>query len=393
MEINYQNLRPDRNSPEPLHIQLKDALVREIRTLPPNRDFPLKSERELAQLLKLSRPTTHRAYAELEKRGLVRRHPDKSLSVCRDARKRLLAPFPTLGLIVPIKFSLFMRRADHSVGPYLAGIFDRASELNLSTNIIQLPPPESGRATVTSFIDQMIAPLTGVIHFGTRGPEMDLVLKQVMHYTGVPQMLIAAYSSLPEIGDVTEDLLPGLRGAIDYLKQRGLSRIGLLNHHEEFDPARPLSEINYMARKRSFLMINELRSAGFAVKPELILNRCLEDDNLKRFLKDCRAYRRLPQVFLCCNDAVAKAVLRTAACLGIPAGTFEVIGIDGKLVAGGYAGEFPTIQVPFYEIGRTAVDLLMEHFHEGICTENRSIKLPTRFITGLSEEDQRGMEE
>ena len=65
MEINYQNLRPDRNSPEPLHIQLKDALVREIRTLPPNRDFPLKSERELAQLLKLSRPTPQRAYGEL----------------------------------------------------------------------------------------------------------------------------------------------------------------------------------------------------------------------------------------------------------------------------------------------------------------------------------------
>ena len=148
MEINYQNLRPDRNSPEPLHMQLKNALVREIRALPPNRQFSLKSERELAQLLNLCRPTAHRAYAELEKEGLVRRHPDKSLSVCSDARKRLQPPFPTLGLIVPTKFSQFLNRSVHSVRPYLAGIFDRASELNLSTNIIQLPPEGSDPAMV-----------------------------------------------------------------------------------------------------------------------------------------------------------------------------------------------------------------------------------------------------
>ena len=385
MEINYQNLRPDRTSPEPLHVQLKNALVREIRALPPNRQFSLKSERELAQLLNLCRPTAHRAYAELEREGLVHRHPDKSLSVCRDARKRLLPPFPTLGLIVPVKFSVFMQRSDHSVRPYLAGIFDRASELNLSTNIIQLPPEGSASAMVEAFIEQMIAPLTGVIHFGTRGQDMDPVLKQVMHYTGVPQMLIAAYSILPEIGNVTEDLLPGLREAIGYLKARGLTRIGLLNHHEMFDPDRPLGDINYMARKRPYFIEKELASAGLAPAPELILHHCLRGDRLKRFLKDCRAEHRLPEVFFCCNDTVAKAVLRTAAELGIPEGTFEVIGIDGKMVAGGYAGDFPTIQVPFYEIGRTAVDLLMKHFDEGICTDNCSVKLPTRFVTGLSE--------
>lgn len=198
-------------------------------------------------------------------------------------------------------------------------------------------------------------------------------------------MLIAAYSSLPKIGDVTEDLQPGLREAIGYLKARGLTRIGLLNHHELFDPERPLGEINYMARKRSFFIANEVRSAGFRLEPELILNRCLADDRLEVFLKNCLSHHRLPEVFLCCNDIVAQTVLRTAAGLGIPAGSFEVIGIDGKLVAGGYIGEFPTIQVPFYEIGRAAVDLLMEHFHEGISADNRSLKLPTRFVTGLAE--------
>ncbi|MBO4647166.1 MAG: substrate-binding domain-containing protein [Lentisphaeria bacterium] len=385
MEINYQNLRPDRNSPEPLHMQLKNALVREIRALPPNRQFSLKSERELAQMLNLCRPTAHRAYAELEKDGLVQRHPDKSLSVCRDARKRLQPPFPTLGLIVPVKFSQFMRRSVHSVRPYLAGIFDRASELNLSTNIIQLPPEGSDSATVEAFISQMIAPLTGVLHFGMRGTDMDPVLNRVIHYTGVPQILITAYSALPEVGDVTEDLLPGLREAIAYLKRRGLTRIGLLNHYEPFDPHRPLGEINYMARKRPYFIELELADNGLAPAQEHVLNHCLTEDRLKDFLSELRDRRRLPEVFLCSNDTVAQTVLRTASELGIPPGTFEVIGIDGKLVAGGYAGEFPTIQVPFYEIGRTAVDLLMKHFHEGICAENRSIRLPTRFITGLTE--------
>ncbi|MBQ9337502.1 MAG: substrate-binding domain-containing protein [Lentisphaeria bacterium] len=393
MEINYQNLRPDRTSPEPLHMQLKNALVREIRALPPNRQFSLKSERELAQLLNICRPTTHRAYVELEREGLVHRHPDKSLSVCRDARKRLLPPFPTLGLIVPMKFSQFMSRSVHSVRPYLAGIFDRASEMNLSTNIIQLPPEGSDPATVGAFIDQMIAPLTGVIHFGMRGAVMDPVLQRLMHYTGVPQILITAYSALPEVGDVTEDLLPGLQSMIRYLKRRGLTRVGLLNHYEPFDPDRPLGEINYMARKRPYFIARELASAGLVPAPEHVLHHCLKDDRLKDFLAELRDRRQLPEVFICSNDTVAQTVLRTAAGLGIPPGTFEVIGIDGKLVAGGYAGEFPTSQVPFYEIGRTAVDLLMKHFHEGICTENRSIKLPTRFITGLPEDNRGDMQE
>ena len=391
MEINYQNLRPDRTSPEPLHVQLKNALVREIRALPPNRQFSLKSERELAQLLNLCRPTAHRAYVELEREGLVHRHPDKSLSVCRDARKRLLPPFPTLGLIVPTKFSQFLNRSVHSVRPYLAGIFDRASELNLSTNIIQLPPAGSAPAMVEAFIDQMIAPLTGVLHFGMRGSDMDSVLQRVMHYTGVPQILITAYSALPEVGDVTEDLLPGLREMIQYLKRRGLTRIGLLNHYEPFDPARPLGEINYMARKRPYFIGRELASAGLAPAPEHVLHHCLKEDRLKDFLAELRDRRQLPEVFICSNDTVAQTTLQTAAEIGIPEGTFEVIGIDGKLVAAGYAGEFPTIQVPFYEIGRTAVDLLMKHFHEGICSENRSRKLPTRFVTCLSEA-QKGME-
>ena len=38
--IDYSRIRPDRKSAEPLHVQLHQALIREIRSLDPNGNSP-----------------------------------------------------------------------------------------------------------------------------------------------------------------------------------------------------------------------------------------------------------------------------------------------------------------------------------------------------------------
>ena len=74
--IDYAKMKPDHKSVEPLHVQLYQSLVREIRALPPGSDTILMSERELSALLKLGRCTTHRAYEQLLADRLVRRLPE-----------------------------------------------------------------------------------------------------------------------------------------------------------------------------------------------------------------------------------------------------------------------------------------------------------------------------
>lgn len=378
--INYSALPLDRESPEPMYLQLKNALAAEIKTLQPNRDFMLPSERELAVALNLSRPTTHHAYEELLKERLVCRQPNKSLRVRQDARERLLPPFPTIGLVVPRPFSEFLKQRHFSILQYFSGIISRAAELNISVNIIQLPPPDCPEARVLEFIERMISPLTGVIHFGTRQFQPDKPLETLLHYTGVPQVLLSAYSPLPHIGSVGEEIRPAIRSIIRQLKRSGAKTIGILNHHMRFDPDAPLEDINYYARKRCHIIREELASAGLPVRPEHVLDDCLTGSALKRFLRNLLARNEVPELFLCGNDETAAAALACARELGVAQGRFSVIGIDGKCIPDGVSYDFPTMRVPFQEIGAEAVNLLQVHFLQGISEENRHVHLPAKYI-------------
>ena len=378
--INYSALPLDRESPEPMYLQLKKALAAEIKTLPPNRDFMLLSERELAETLNLSRPTTHHAYEELLREGLVLRQPNKSLRIQQDARERLSPLFPTIGLVVPRPFSEFLHARHFSILQYFSGIVSRAAELNISVNIIQLPSPDCPKERMMEFIERMIAPLSGVIHFGTRTFSDDPPLEMLLRYTGVPQVLLSAYSSLPHIGSVGEELVPAIRAVIRHFKRRGVARLGILNQHSHFEQEAPLETINYYARKRCHIIEQELVAAGLPVPKELILDNCLKKGKCERFLHELLKQGKLPEFFLCGNDEAASHAQACARKAGIPDGTFGVIGIDGKCIPEGILYDFPTIQLPFQKMGEEAVNLLELHFHQGVSEENRQVHLSGKFI-------------
>ena len=63
----------DKESTEPLHIQLIRELRRLIREMNQEEYGVLPSERSLCSYLKLHRSTVHKAYEELQNSGIVRR--------------------------------------------------------------------------------------------------------------------------------------------------------------------------------------------------------------------------------------------------------------------------------------------------------------------------------
>ena len=87
-----QSMTVDKNSPNPLYLQLKKLLENDIVSgrLAPNQLLP--SERELCRRYEVSQITVRQAFKELETIGLVLRVPGKGPSSRNGRRKPTILP-------------------------------------------------------------------------------------------------------------------------------------------------------------------------------------------------------------------------------------------------------------------------------------------------------------
>ena len=374
-EINYDKIYMNRESPEPLHIQLKRSLVREIRSLPPNRSFSLMSERELAQYLKLSRPTTHRAYVELMNDGLVRKRADKSLEVCSDARCKITGSYRVIGVLLPMDFPEFVDNNNRSAIPYLKGIIGRCSALNISCMMLRPPAMGAEPEEVEAFAEEHFGRLYGVIHLGELYPDNreDHVLEQLMRHSEIPQICISGSSSYPHIGSVYANPLTGLSALCNTLKKRGFRHAGVIG--KKFSKASSL--FNYIASHRNRQMREVLERNGLQCC--CVKEFDIEDyeDRLLEFLRS----KDRPEMLLCHDDWIARDVMRLAAQAGISIpGDLALAGYDRREDDSFLASIFSYPQ----KVAETAVDMIVDHFENGISDKNRIRLLSTDFCDGES---------
>ena len=227
--IDYEKLNPDRRSGEPLHLQLYNTLVREIRALPPNQHVSLMSERELSVLLKLNRSTTHRAYEQLIADRLVRRMPDKSLVVRSDARTRITGAYPVIGVLIAIGVAELMEKNDRGILPYLEGLIGRCSERDISCVMLRAPAPGASPEKVEEFAAAHFNRLCGLIHLGSLSSNSsDPVLEQILRHTEIPQVCISGSVPFSHTGSVYADPMPGLNELCRTLKERGYRSAGVI---------------------------------------------------------------------------------------------------------------------------------------------------------------------
>ena len=371
--IDYNRIRPDRKSAEPLHVQLHQALIREIRSLDPNLRVSLMSERELAVRLNLSRRTTHRAYEQLLEEKLVFRMPDKSLTVRQDARRKIAGPYRVIGVLMPSRFTRFVERNNQNVLPYMEGMLERCSDLNTSCIMLRVPEPTASPEEIETFAAEHFSRLCGVIHLGslnnTEGSG-DPVLEQLLKHTEIPQVCISG--TVPgKFGLVYADPAPGLDELCRTLKKRGFRSAGVIG--QQF-------------RSRSFHYIAEDRPA--AMQEALLRNglRCkfmitVQQKDLKEQLTAILNSPDRPEMLICHNDRLAYQVMEHAAELGLS--------IPDDLALAGYDCRqqdpfMASIRTDPYKIASTAVDLVIDLFENGISEKNRVKVLATSFSDGLS---------
>ena len=374
MDIDYAGIRPDRKSDEPLHIQLHRALVREIRSLPPNRHVALMSERELAIRLNLSRRTTHRAYEQLLEDRLVRRRPDKSLMVRQDARSRMLGPYPVIGVLIPMDFSQFVQNNGRNAVPYLEGLIGCSSRLNASCIMLRSPEASASPAEIEAFAAEHFHRLCGVIHLGGLSrfnTPCDPVLEQIMKHTEIPQVCISGGLPADHIGSVYADPAPGLDEMCQVLKKRGFRRVGVLGI--KFEP----HLFRYIAEERASAMCDALERNGL----ECILREDLPVNGTETAIAAVLARTDRPEVLLCHNDKIAALVRHAAKSTGLR--------IPGDLALAGYDcrardPKLASIMTHPEDIASAAVEMVMDHFRNGISEKNRTPIIKTVLSDGTT---------
>ena len=247
----------DKESTEPLHIQLIRELRRLIREMNQEEYDVLPSERSLCSYLKLHRSTVHKAYQELQDSGIVSRRLNKSLIPNASARKRLEGHLPAIGIIIPYRFSKFIETRKNAIH-YLKGIFDRAAERGYAVLLLELPPPETPVEERKYFISTHVSGLTGVLLLGDRKIDNDLMMSELFHYTGIPMVALAGEVDLPHIGSVQCRFDRAAVDMAEYFKNQGVHSLGIIA------PPRyrnPLREFNYAARQRTDIMMRIFKKA------------------------------------------------------------------------------------------------------------------------------------
>ena len=376
--VNFSHYSPDHDSDKPLHLQLKEELLRQLRALPANGEYRLPSERSLVELFQINRSTVHRAYVDLLNSRLVRRNPDKSLSVVPGARKQLQGAFPMIGVLVPCRFSDYVEMRGQRSFQYIKGIIDRAAERGVSILTLQLPPADSSPETIQQFLDERCAMLTGLIHLGGGSSKAgEELLNSILNYQAIPQIFISGFADRAYIGSVSSDPETGARELAKYACELGMKRFGMIcreSYHSNY--------FKYSAELRAPVIRKVLLEAGLEVVDKwcaVQLSDDVFDPAMLPELKD------IPELVWCSSDTLAAGLTNHLRSCGIRVPQdVSVVGFNGFFSENSAEERIATITHPFYQLGEKAVDLLLEYFEHGLNENNSHVLLDTGLFKGTT---------
>lgn len=373
--VSFAHYTLDHNSDKPLHLQLKEELLRQLRALPANGEYRLPSERSVVGLFQINRATVHRAYSELLNSGLVERNPDKSLQVATGAKKQLQGAFPMIGLLIPCRFSDYVESRGQRSFQYIKGIIDRAESRNVSILTLQLPPPDSSEKVCRAFIEERCSMLTGLIHLGGRINGGDRLFQSILNYQGIPQVFISGSADSAHIGSVCSCPLSGAAELASEAKRLNFRTFGVVYRRSYGD-----THFKYAAAKRLPAVEKALRDAGLTLDETW---RIPQDSDDVFDAENFPTADNLPDLIWCSSDTLASGVVRKLRQSGVRVPEdVSVVGFNGFFYKGSPDETVATIVHPFYQIGERAVDLLLEYFEHGITGENRQILLDTTLFSG-----------
>jgi DNA-binding LacI/PurR family transcriptional regulator len=375
----FPKLEIDKTSPLPLHVQLADVLKRSLikhRVMP---GTALPSERKISDLLEINRNTVHRAYEQLVSEGLAEEiEGRRGLFVADSAKNKYRPSFPAIGIVMPISFSQFISMSSQNGLNYLSGIIDRATELNHSTMIINLPDYDEHPDKIKIWIDSFISKLCGIINLGDRYNDHDKPFEALMTCRHIPHIFISGYSEQSNISSVSGDVASGGMAAAELLRDNGHRNVGLLTL--EF-PHLSNRMFKNFAKKRLDVLKACFKKCDLTVKPEWISHSCDKEENINQEIIRIFSQKNPPTALWCQNDEIALSAIKALNDFGLDVpNDVSVIGFDDIREGWDSKPALTTIKQPCYSVGRQAVELAVDLFKNGSPGEAKTIKIPTSLI-------------
>jgi DNA-binding LacI/PurR family transcriptional regulator len=375
------SLNIDKESPLPIHIQLTDVFRRKIIQ---NRMRPgtlLPAERLIAEKLQINRDTVHRAYETLIGDGfLTRPQGRRSILIAEQAREKYKPSFPAVGIMMPTGFANFVKLASRNTMTYLSGILDRATELGHSTIMLSLPAPDTNAEEVDAWMENFVGRTIGVIHLGEgRKIPDDKPLSALFGEKRIPQVFVSGYSDLSHISSIYGDAQPGCMAAAKLLRDQGHRNVGIFR--PGWSPENSNIFKNY-ADGRTETMLECFGKFGLTIKKEWVAE--YRDFEIKQYqleLDRIFSLKEKPTAIWCQNDDAAFSVLAALKNKNIRVPEdVSLLGFDDIESARPGKPFLTTVSQPRYDIGKKAIDLVVDLFEAGVPGMSRQVKLPTSLV-------------
>lgn len=367
----------DRKRPDQIYYQLAEALVDLINCgrLPAGTILP--SVQKLSDEIGISRTTVRKAYRELLNRGLILR---KSPYRCQVGTMEKFAgkePFTCIGIIQPCRFSDLIGAFGGFPLHYIKGIIDAATEKKISVIMLELPGFSASVQEISQFNATLMKRLIGVVHLGGRDRFPDHPLEAVMKNEHLPQVMIAAYPEMSNVGAVLFDTRSGTRALAEQLLAMNHKEIGMILYSPDFEYRGRSGYYSYASHYRPGEIRDVLHEYGMECRDQHCCFSCSTYFATLSALRKKKAAGKLPTVFCCQNDELALWCIQALRELGISVpNDISVVGFDGITTD----EELTTICQPFYAAGCRAVRQLLDYQKHGISESNRLAYLQTSLI-------------
>ncbi len=263
----------------------------------------------------------------------------------RAARKLAGGRTGVIGLVIPIGVSRLF------VEPFfpilVQSVTERCNRLNHSV-MLWLGEPERERKSISQILSNDL--LDGVIVSSLQ--DRDPIVA-ALHQSQIPFVLIGRYPDSLPVSFVDIDNEECTRRAVNYLIQIGRTRIATITG--------VAGTLVNRARLQAYR--DTLASAGFQVDENLIAEGGFIEEGGYAAMRRIAAHR--PDAVFAANDAMAVGAIRCLTELGLRVPEdVAVVGFDDAPFAASYKPALTTIAQPIAELGRHAVNMLMQRIEK-----------------------------
>ena len=195
----------------------------------------------------------------------------------------------------------------------------------------------------------------------------------------IPQVFVSGYSELSHISSIYGDANPGCMEAANLLRDQGHRNVGIFR--SGWIPEKSDVFKNY-ADVRTEIMRECFSKAGLTVRQEWIAEyRSLETEQYQSEVNRIFSLKEKPTAIWCQNDDAAFRVLAALQNKNIRVPEdVSLVGFDDIESARTGKPFLTTVSQPRYDIGKKAIDLVVDLFETGVPGMSRQVKLPTLFV-------------